>query len=360
MNVLISSGHPAQIHNFRNLKTDLESRGHAVFWIASDKDISKKLLKSYDINCFLLQKPGKKTLNKIYLLLKNLVVSAYYLHKYKIDIAVSRVSPHIAVAAFLSKKLHVALTDTESAGLYDNIFGRLASAVMTSKSFKRTLRKDQIRFDGNIELFYLHPQRFTPEPDIYDLLGLKSGDPYVIMRFVSWDAYHDKGLSGFTDANKIKAVREFSRYAKVFISAEKDLPAALEPYKITIPPEKMHDALAYANLFFGESATMASESAVLGTPAIYLDQLGRGYTDEESTYGLVFHYNDIYLDQEKAIAKGCQLLADPHTSKLMAENRQRFLAGKIDVTAFLVWFIENYPESRQIIRDNPDYQYTFK
>ena len=31
----------------------------------------------------------------------------------------------------------------------------------------------------------------------------------------------------------------------------------------TIPPEKMHDALANASLFFGESATMASESAVL-------------------------------------------------------------------------------------------------
>jgi len=36
------------------------------------------------------------------------------------------------------------------------------------------------------------------------------------------------------------------------------------------------------------------------------------------------------------------------------------LEDKIDVTAFLVWFVENYPESFSIMRENPDYQAGFK
>ena len=33
---------------------------------------------------------------------------------------------------------------------------------------------------------------------------------------------------------------------------------------------------------------------------------------------------------------------------------------KIDVTAFMVWFVENYPDSVKIMRENSDYQLRFK
>ena len=32
----------------------------------------------------------------------------------------------------------------------------------------------------------------------------------------------------------------------------------------------------------------------------------------------------------------------------------------INPTDFLVWFIEKYPESKAILKNNPDYQNTFK
>ena len=40
-------------------------------------------------------------------------------------------------------------------------------------------------------------------------------------------------------------------------------------------------------------------------------------------------------------------------SKLIRED-------KIDVTAFMVWFIENYPNSIKYIKATPDYQFEFK
>ncbi len=32
----------------------------------------------------------------------------------------------------------------------------------------------------------------------------------------------------------------------------------------------------------------------------------------------------------------------------------------IDPTAFLVWFIENYPKSESIMKEDPNYQYRFQ
>jgi len=42
------------------------------------------------------------------------------------------------------------------------------------------------------------------------------------------------------------------------------------------------------------------------------------------------------------------------------KHSKRMLADKIDVTAFMVWFVENYPESAKILREDPDYQLRFK
>lgn len=359
-NILISSGHPAQVHNFRHLKKDLENKGYNVYWLATDKDISRQLLDYYEIDYSLFKKPSKGLISKGSTLAKNVLQSVKFIKQHNINFAVSRVSPYLSIASYMTGVKHLVLTDTETAEKYDKFFVRFASGILTATSFKNQLLKDQIRFKGNIELFYLHPNRFKASDEIYTYLKIEKGEPYVICRFVSWDAYHDKGLSGFTDEHKIKAVQEFSRFAKVYITSEKELPPELERYRILIPPEKMHDALAHATLFFGESATMASESAVLGKPAIFLDKHGRGYTDEEGEFGLVYNYTNSEADQIIAIEKGIELLRVDTLEKEMKQRHQRFMADKIDMTAFLVWFIENWPYSKYIMLENPEYQNRFK
>jgi len=76
----------------------------------------------------------------------------------------------------------------------------------------------------------------------------------------------------------------------VFITSEKQLPEELEKFRLKLPPEDIHHLIYYATLLYGESSTMSSEAAVLGTYSIYIDDEGRGYTDEEELkYGLVFN-----------------------------------------------------------------------
>jgi hypothetical protein len=233
--------------------------------------------------------------------------------------------------------------------------------ILTPTCYKKDIGEKHIKYNSYNELAYLHKKFFTPDPKIYDILGIKSDERYVIMRFVSRTAVHDIGHKGLSMEIKIKAVQEFSKHATVFISSEHDLPNELAPYKIPIPPEKMHDALYYADMLYGESSTMASECACLRTPAIYIDDVGRGYTDEEEEkYGLVFNYTASVADQEKSIEKGLELLQQLDIKKEWREKRKRMLADKVDVTAFLVWFVENYPGSAEIMKEDPDYQYKFK
>jgi len=42
------------------------------------------------------------------------------------------------------------------------------------------------------------------------------------------------------------------------------------------------------------------------------------------------------------------------------QKRKIMLNDKIDVSKFLTWFIENFPESKQIIENDIEYQFNFK
>ena len=60
------------------------------------------------------------------------------------------------------------------------------------------------------------------------------------------------------------------------------------------------------------------------------------------------------------IVKLKNLLKNKNLKKAWKTKQQIFLQDKIDVTAFFTWFIENYPQSRKIMQDNPAYQLIFK
>ncbi len=173
--------------------------------------------------------------------------------KFKPDVFLSHGSMYAAHAAFLLGKPHISLEDTfnfEQIRLYKPF-----SRTILTSDYEHLLNSSKaIRYAGYHELAYLHPKRFVPDIRVLDELGVKENERYIILRFVSWNASHDHGHKGISYGNKIKAVKEFSKFARVFISSESELPVDLKRYKINIEPHRMHDAMAYASLIFGESA----------------------------------------------------------------------------------------------------------
>ena len=195
---------------------------------------------------------------------------------------------------------------------------------------------------------------------MWDLLGIEPDTRFAIVRFVKWDAWHDTQLvGGFTLDQKRTLIQRLQQHMRVFISSESELPVDLEPYRIHIPIVQMHHVQAAAALFVGESATMASESVCLGTPAIYIDQVGRGYTDEEAREGLLCMFRPVpnrgALKEgepdwisggvEECIDKAEELVSPTFDREAYTKRHATWLATKIDYTAFLTWLIENCPAS---------------
>ena len=106
---------------------------------------------------------------------------------------------------------------------------------------------------------------------------------------------------------------------------------------------------------------MAAEAGVLGVPFIrfndfvdrisYLQELEENY---KLGYGIKASEPSILFDRVRKLLEleGRQLL--------FQHRRIKMLEDKIDLSKFMVWFIENYPNSVQIMKENPDYQFNFR
>lgn len=360
MKVLIDIGHPAHVHLFINFAHKMQNRSHQVQFTCRNREFVLDLLEQNGLEYKSFGNNFSTPLGKIVGLFLFTWKMWRVCRRFKPDILLSHSSMYAAFAAFLVKKPHISFEDTfnfEQIRLYKPF----TKTILTGTYPHQLKSRKVIPYNGYHELAYLYPLWFCPDVQVLEDLGIAENQPYIIMRFVSWSASHDIGHHGMTLKNKIEAVIAFSDHAKVFISSELPLPSELEPYRFPLPPGLMHHAMAFASLIFGESATMVSEGAMLGIPGIYLDNTGRLYTRElQEKYGMVFNYSESPEDQLKAIQKGVELLTTPNIKEQWQLKRQKMLREKIDVTAFLVWFIENYPGSVQVMKDNPEYQWRFR
>lgn len=355
MRILIDIGHPAHVHMFKCFAKDMQDRGHKVLFTCRDKEFEIKLLTAYGLDFVNFGKKSKSSLGKLFDLIKFNWKEWKVARKFKPDIFLSHGSLTAAHVAWIMRKPSIAFEDTfnmEQIRLWEPF----VSTILTSM-YEHPLRSSKVlRYPGYNELLYLHPNRYNKENTILKKLGVTEDEKYVILRFVSWNATHDKGHNGISYENKLKAVKEFSKYAKVFITSEKPLPAELEPYRISISPEDMHDAMAHACMVYGESATMVTEGVMLGVPCIYLDNTGRLYTEDiHDKYGMCFNYTESEEDQLLSIKKGVELIR--HFNKQSwVEQHKNLISNNIDVTKFLVWFIENYPSSKEIALTQQEWQ----
>jgi len=357
MKILIDIGHPAHVHYFRNFISIMKSKGHEFFITARDKEVSHNLLRAYNLEFANRGKGGNDLIGKFlyifqgdYLLFKNA-------KRFNPDIFLSFGSPYAAHVSKLLRKPHITFDDTEHAKLIHSLYGPFTDVILSPSCFcAPPFSKKQLFFDAYMEMCYLHPKYFTPSDRIFSSLGISKDQKFVILRFVSWNANHDIGQYGLSSKTKKQIISEVSKYAMVFISSEASLPDELEPYRLRIAPEKLHDVLAYAALYIGEGSTTASECSVLGTPNIYVNSLKVGYCmEQEEKYRLCYNFKT----DDGIVVKSIQLLTNENLKSDLEENHKKMLSEKINPTDFMVWFVENYPESQRIMIKNPSYQQRF-
>lgn len=348
MTILIDIGHPAHVHFYRHFIANTRDK-HNILVIARDKEVTADLLDSLGIDYIDRGTGGGSSLSKCFYLVKVVLRLMKLVWQHDVDVLTGIGNPYVALAGFFTRRPSIVFNDTEHAATTVWILRMFASVILTPTSYFTSEGVRHLRYPGFHELAYLHPNNFTPDPRVLKELGVEKDEPFVVLRFVAWQATHDIGHPGLSQASKCQLVQSLSEYARVFVSSEGGLPAEFQQYRLTVAPEKMHDVLAFASLYVGEGATMASECVMLGTPAIYVNELTAGTIEEQEKYGLLLKMSDV----DSIIEKAGEFLLTSDLRSNLSQRHKKMLAEKIDVTAFISWFIEHFPASVEITRRDP-------
>lgn len=363
MRVLVDIGHPGHVHLLKNVAKNLEKKGHKVYYSVRDIPVAKRLMDIYGMPYIDLGKKSDSIAGKAWTVIKQDILLLWYVLIHRIDIGLSSgiALPH--VSRITKMKSFVFDDDDDEVEKfvvkYSHPFTDVVLSPQAVKDHRKTAKA--VFYNGYHELAYLHPNVFQPDESVLDRLGIKKDEKFFVMRFVALKGHHDVGNKGLSFEQKKKLVEVLSKYGRVIITGERKLEPEFEPYRMSVPAEDMHSVMNYATLYIGDSQTMTSEAAVLGVPALRCNTfVGRiSYLEEEEhKYDMTYGFTPDNF--EKLLGKLHEMLANPNLKEEWAEKRKNLLSEKIDVSAFFTWFIENYPQSKRIMQENPDYQYNFR
>lgn len=365
MKIIFYFGHPAQYLFLRaTIQVLLKSRKHKIIILIKTKDVLEDLLKNDGIDYInILSNERRNSKFSIILsLLKRLYLIFPIILKEKPDLLVST----DASLAQLGKLLNInRISITEDDYKVVRSLGRL------TYPFTQTIlcpkicnvgrwESKKIGYEGYMKLGYLHPAVFQKDSAILEKYSLYR--PFVILRLAKLTAHHDFGAEGLThDLIDQLITLISSKGFDIVISSEAQMDDKYSKFFLRIRPNDMHQILAAAALLVCDSQSMTVEAAILGIPSIrYSSFIGKISVLEEleHVYGLT---NGIAPGQQLTLlSKTEEILSSDMLKKEYQTRQQKMLAEKINVTPFLIWFIENYPTSISIMKKNPNYQFVFQ
>ena len=364
MKILFFLGHPAHYHLHKHTICELKHKGHDVTIYIKTKDILEDLLRETDLKYTNILPEGRKSnraailigvLKRDWRLLKSLFHN-------RVDLMLGS-EPSLAHIGRILKipSLIFVEDDVHVIPQFAKLTFPFASPIISPISCELgQWSKKKIAYYGYQKLFYLHPNRFTPElRKISSVIDTET--KVFLIRISKLSAYHDFGICGLDQGLIEKVIRILARHGSVFISSEELLPTEFAKYELKTHPKDIHHVLFYADLLISDSQSMSVEAAMLGTPSIrFSDFSGKiGVLEElEHKYGLTHGIKTI--EPDKLLKKTKDLVNTQNLKEQYQKRRERMLRDKIDVTPFMVWFIENYPESAIVMKVNPEYQKRFK
>ena len=357
-------GHPAQYHFFKYTIRNLKNAGISVRLLIKTKDILEQLLQEDGQEYENIQVSVRRNTRWGILAASVKRTLAVYrsARRFKADILAGTDSS-IAQAARLLGKPAITVLEDDVEIIYN--LAQLTYPFTTDILVPDVCRvgkwKDKkIGYAGYMKLAYLHPHRFQPDASVLTRYGIEG--KYILVRLAKLAAHHDVGIKGL-NAKIVESIIEVAEAGdyRVFLSSESEVEDRLKPYLIHIKHTDIHHLMAYSSLLISDSQSMSVEAAMLGIPNLrFNDLVGRiSVLDElESKYHLTIGIKT--YEPKRLIDETGTILSTGGSGDIYQKRRRKMLDDKIDVTAFLTWFIENYPDSRRIIKENPNYQLTFK
>lgn len=271
MKLIIDITHPANISFFKNaIEVLSEKYGWEIALIVQPRgqlvSILKKEYPNFSfkpIGTYRNSVPGKAA---------NLILRCFRLYFHLIsrdwDLATSFDDMGLSYVAYLLRKPLVVFEDDIE---YRVGFPRYRAfpTLITMPKHIPVEGKNILKYNGFKELAYLHPNYFKPNKEVLREYGLHNQD-YVFIREVittTMDYRHQKGGQLAKICSHLKAMN----FDIVVSLEDKSLIRDFEDKCIILeePVEDIYSLMYFANFTIASGDTMARESCLLGTPAIY-------------------------------------------------------------------------------------------
>ena len=338
---------PAQFHFYKNIINELKNNGIAAAVVYRDYGETKTLVEEGNRTYFEYSHKESSFLIKGIKVPMDIFRACRYLKKEKVDL-ITGFGLYDCISSSLLGVPCIVFNDSEPYvnlvySFYFKTSIKFADVVVTPNSFNQDLGPKQIRVNSPKETAYLHPKYFKPDKSILNMLHLDEKDCYAILRFNSFDAVHDTGITGFDNESKIELVRRLSPRMNVFISSEGNLDPSLLKYQIKIPKNRIHDAIYFASLVVADTQTIATEAAILGTPVIrynaFVGANDMGIFNELEARRLLYNYNN----KHQAIDKAEEISIDCRKFKAeWVERSNQFSEENVSLTEYMCNLIMNY------------------
>ena len=295
MKFIFEFNHPKHYYQFKHIMSLLQSKGHSIKVLARDKDVLLNVLQEENVPYEVFGVHKDSIIGKVFSSLSIFRQYKRIAQAFSPDAIVSKASLY---GTLVAKKLHCnsfIFPDSEVVALTNKVVAPLATYIITPESFTIDFGVKHKRIKGLFEDCYLSPDVFSIDEHYPENSGLNR--PYAVLRFVGWSANHDINNSGFSLEEKKMLVKSIGEYMTVYISSEKELPSELSSFKLTTPAAQIHQVLGNADLYIGDSQTMATEAALLGTPSIRSNSfVGENDMSNfkmlESKYGILLNIRD--------------------------------------------------------------------
>ncbi len=359
--ILFELNHPAHAHLLKNAIRQLIAKGHHVDVLIKEIPVLRAILENESIEFISLGEKGSGMAAK---LLKQIgylrqVRRLHQQNHYDLGVGISVTLPLMSRISSL-KAIVLDDDDKKATPLFSMLAHRNSATLLRPQALSHEGNsKNTIYYPGFHELAYLHPAVFTPDASVLEEQGLKQGETFFILRLVAFKAHHDHGIRGISNEKLQILVALLRQFGRVIITSESNMDPFLGAERLKINPAHLHHLMSYAKLIISDGQTMCSEAACLGVPSVRIsDFVGRLSTLDvlEKKWKLTFGFRPNNFDQALACITG--IIHDDIF--VFKDRRDSLVASYIQVSEFLTWFIENFPDSQRIIKQTPAYLNNFR
>ena len=277
VSVLIDIAHPAHVHFFRPVAQTLLAEGVEVRIVARDKDVTVRLLEAADLPFEVLPmgRPGSGPLVAAVELIRRAAALRRRIRRWDTKVVLTR-NPSGVLAALGTPARSIFDTDDgRSVGAHYWLARPFADVITSSVHDPEQHGRRHRRYRALKAQMFLHPDRFTPDPEIRRRY-LDDTERLTVVRFSAHDASHDRRIQGISEAGRDRVLDRLTAFGPVLVSIERAGLQLIRPEdagrnsSAEVPPEHFHHLLASASLFVGDSQSVAAEAAILGVPSLRL------------------------------------------------------------------------------------------